>query len=78
MAKPVKVLRMWDVLVPLSSRGVATFLEMWRLRCVVILHAMKSIRKLKVSARTKMDILRLVVSLGMLGAETLDVHGSTD
>jgi hypothetical protein len=39
---------------------------------------MKSIRKLKASVRTKMDILRLVVSLGMLGAETLDVHGSTD
>jgi len=78
MAKPVKVLRMWDVLVPLSSRGVATYLVMLRSRCVLILRAMKSIAKLKVSARIKMDILLLVVSLGTHGVETLDVLGSTD
>ena len=77
MAKPVRVLRMWDVLVPLSSRGVATFLEMSLLRCVVILRAMRSIRKLKASMRTKMDILRLVVWLGTPGVEMLDVRGST-
>ncbi len=75
-ARPVKVLRMWDVLVPLSSRGVATFLEMSLLRCVVILRAMRSIKRLKVSMRTKMDILRLVVWLGTPGVEMLDVRGS--
>ena len=42
------------------------------------MRAMKSIAKLKVSARIKMDILLLVVSLGTHGVETLDVLGSTD
>jgi hypothetical protein len=78
MAKPVKVLRMWGVLVPLSSRGVASYLEMLRSRCVLILRAMTLTAKLKVSVRTKMAILPLVVWLGTLGVETLGVHGSTD
>jgi hypothetical protein len=76
MVKPVKVLRLWDVLVPLSSRGVATFLEMSLSRCVLISRAMSQIVRLRVSLRTKMDILRLVVWLGTPGVETLDVRGS--
>lgn len=77
MARPVRVLRMWDALVPLSWRGVATYLEMLRSRCVLILRAMNQIAKLKVSLGTKRGILLLVVWLGTLGVETLDVHGST-
>ena len=76
-ARPVKVLRMWGALVPLSWRGVETYLEMLRSRCVLILHATNQIVRLKASARTKMGILRLVVWLGTLGVETLDVRGST-
>ena len=74
-AKPVAVLLLWGVIVPLSWRGVATSLGMLWSRCVLILRAMRSIRKLKVSMRVKKDILLLVVWLGTLGVETLDVRG---
>jgi hypothetical protein len=69
---------MWDVLVPLSSRGVATYLVMLRSKCVLILRAMNQIARLRASVRIKMDTLRLVVWLGTHGVETLDVRGSTD